>query len=66
MPNIPPQNLEVELQILGALLLDGESIAKIADLLTPDRLRHLLLQGGILEHDDVAFQDPGPHLSDPA
>jgi len=36
MPNIPPQNLEVELQILGALLLDGESIAKIADLLTPD------------------------------
>lgn len=32
----PPQNLEAEVSVLGALLIDPEAIMKVADLLTPD------------------------------
>ncbi len=32
---IPPQNIEVEQSVLGALLIDKEAITKIADLLSP-------------------------------
>lgn len=33
---IPPQNLEAEQAVLGALLIDKNAIFKVADLLTPD------------------------------
>lgn len=33
---IPPQNLEAEISTLGALLLDPEAIAKVADFLSPE------------------------------
>jgi replicative DNA helicase len=33
---LPPQNLEAEQSLLGALLIDKDAIIKIADLLTPD------------------------------
>lgn len=32
---IPPQNIEAEQSVLGALLIDKEAITKVADLLTP-------------------------------
>lgn len=33
---VPPQNIEAEQSVLGALLIDGEAIMKIADQLTPE------------------------------
>ncbi len=36
MAKIPPQNLEAELQVLGALLLDQDGVSKIADVLIPE------------------------------
>lgn len=33
---IPPQNLEAEQAVLGAVLLDKEAIVKVADILTPE------------------------------
>lgn len=35
-PKIPPQNIDAEQSVLGALLLDKDAIIKIADLLSPD------------------------------
>ncbi|MCD4760779.1 replicative DNA helicase, partial [bacterium] len=35
MDKIPPQNLEAEVSLLGALLLDKEAIIKVADILVP-------------------------------
>lgn len=34
--NIPPQNTEAEISVLGAVLLDKDAIIKIADIVTPD------------------------------
>lgn len=36
MSKVPQQNIDAELQVLGALMLDQNAIAKIADLLTAD------------------------------
>jgi len=33
---IPPQNLEAEMSLLGAILIDKEALLKIADILEPD------------------------------
>ncbi len=33
---IPPQNLDAERSVLGAILLDSEAIVTVADILTPD------------------------------
>ncbi len=33
---IPPHNLDAEISLLGALLLDKEAITKVADLITPE------------------------------
>ncbi len=35
MEKIPPQNLEAESSLLGALLIDKEAIIKVADMITP-------------------------------
>lgn len=35
---IPPQNLEAEASVLGALLIDKDTVIKIADILRPDDL----------------------------
>lgn len=35
-PKLPPQNIEAEQSLLGALLLDKDAIIKIADLITAD------------------------------
>jgi len=32
---VPPQSLEAEQAVLGAIILDGESIAKAIELITP-------------------------------
>lgn len=34
-PNIPPQNLDAEASLLGALLIDSDAVVKIADVLNP-------------------------------
>lgn len=34
--NIPPQNIEAEASLLGAILIDSDAIVKIADIVTPD------------------------------
>ena len=36
LTKIPPQNVEAEQSVLGALLIDKEAVTKIADFLTPD------------------------------
>ena len=36
MEKIPPQNLEAETSLLGAILLDKEAIFKVADIVTAD------------------------------
>lgn len=36
MDRIPPQNLEAELSLLGAIMLDKDSMLKIADMISPD------------------------------
>jgi len=33
---LPPQNIEAEQSVLGCLMLDKESIIKVADILKPD------------------------------
>ncbi len=35
MPKLPPQNIEAEESVLGALLIDKNAIIQVADLLTP-------------------------------
>lgn len=35
-PRLPPQNLEAEQSVLGAILLDNEAMAKVIDILTPE------------------------------
>lgn len=35
-PKLPPQNIEAEQSVLGALLLDKDAIVRVADLITPD------------------------------
>lgn len=52
MDRIPPQNLEAETAVLGAILIDNMVLNKIADLLIPESfydLRHALLYENILE-----------------
>jgi replicative DNA helicase len=34
--NIPPQNIEAEISVLGAILLDREAIVKVADIIHPE------------------------------
>lgn len=36
LPKLPPQNIEAEQSVLGALLIDKDAIIKVADILTPD------------------------------
>ena len=43
---VPPHNYEAEESVLGAILIDGDALTKIADLLEPDdfyRDRHGLV-----------------------
>ena len=52
MQKIPPQNLEAEQSLLGALLIDKDAIIKIADLITVDDFyldSHALIFETILE-----------------
>lgn len=35
-PKLPPQNIEAEASLLGALLLDAEAIVKVADMVRPE------------------------------
>jgi replicative DNA helicase len=48
---IPPQNVEAERSILGAILLDKDAIIKIADILSPDDFydsRHGVIYGAMV------------------
>lgn len=36
MSKLPPQSIEAELQVLGAMLIDPDGVAKIADVTTPE------------------------------
>ena len=33
---LPPQNLDAERSLIGALLIDKDAISEVADILTPD------------------------------
>lgn len=49
---VPPQNLEAEQSVLGALMLDKEAVTKIADSLSPDDFydtRHAQIYEAMLE-----------------
>lgn len=39
-PKIPPQNLEAEESVLGALLIDKDAVIKVADSLKPEHFYH--------------------------
>lgn len=36
LTNLPPQNTEAEASLLGALLVDGDAIVKVADIVSPE------------------------------
>jgi len=49
---LPPQNLEAEASVIGAILIDPEAIVKIADILRPEHFyenKHSLIYTAILE-----------------
>lgn len=49
---MPPQDLEAEMSVLGALMLDGNAIIQIADILTPEdfyRESHALIYSAICD-----------------
>lgn len=49
---VPPQNVEAEQSVLGAMLIEKEAISKVAEFLTPDdfyRESHRLIYATILE-----------------
>src|SRR3989344_8763383 len=51
-PRVPPQNVEAEQSVLGALMLDRDAIIKIADVLIPDDFylqKHTLIFQSMLE-----------------
>ena len=48
---VPPQNLEAEKSILGALLIDKDAIIKVAQILDPEhfyRVQHQVIYGAIM------------------
>lgn len=48
--NIPPQNLEAEASLLGAILIDSDAIVKVADIISADEFydeRHALIYTAI-------------------
>lgn len=52
MDKLPPQNLEAESSLLGALLIDKEAIVKVADILRPTDFysnKHSLIYEAILD-----------------
>ena len=54
-PRLPPQNLEAEQSVLGAILLQNEALAKVMDLLTEEdfyRTAHRKIYRGMLELDE--------------
>ena len=68
---IPPQNLEAEQSLLGALLIDKDAMLKIADLLHPDdfyRDAHRLIFEMMLElyerHDPIDVLSLGNRLEE--
>jgi len=68
---IPPQNLEAETSLLGALLIDKESITKIADSLKPDDFYkdgHGLIFQAILDlyekHEPIDILSVGNRLAE--
>jgi replicative DNA helicase len=55
MPRLPPQNLEAEQSVLGAILLENESMAKAMEILTEDdfyRTAHRKIYLAMLELSD--------------
>ncbi len=71
MSKIPPQNLEAEASLLGALLLDKESIIKVADSLVPTdfyKEGHGLIYQAILDlferHEPVDILSIGNRLAE--
>ncbi len=49
---LPPQNLEAEQSVLGSLMIDGDAIEKVADVLSPDdfyRPAHKEIYRGIID-----------------
>lgn len=71
MSKIPPQNLEAEASILGALLLDKENLIKISDVLKPSdfyKESHALIYESILDlfeqHEPIDILSLGNRLSD--
>lgn len=50
-PRIPPQNLDAEISLLGSLLLDGETIGVVADIIKEDdfyKKEHKLIFSAVL------------------
>jgi len=58
-PKLPPQNIEAEQSLLGALLLDKDAIIKIADLITAEDF-YLSSHGHIFETITELFDKKDP------
>jgi len=71
MSKIPPQNLEAEASLLGALMLDKEAIIKVGDILRPNdfyRDAHGLIYQSILDlfekHEPIDILSIGNRLGE--
>ena len=56
---VPPQALDLEKVVLGALMIDGKGVDEVIDLLTPDAFYHKSHQS-IFEAIDTLFKAGSP------
>jgi replicative DNA helicase len=56
---VPPQALDLEKVVLGALMIDGKGVDEVIDLLTPEAFYHKSHQS-IFEAIDVLFKNGSP------
>jgi replicative DNA helicase len=68
---MPPQDLEAEMSVLGALMLDGNAIIQIADILTPEDFyheNHALIYSAICDlfnqHAPIDIRSTGSRLKE--
>ena len=73
IPNLrmPPQDIEGEMSVLGALMMDGNAIIKIADILNPEDFyndNHSLIYCAICdlfnEHAPIDIRSVGSRLKE--
>ena len=52
LDRLPPQSVEAEQSVLGALLIDRDAVVEVAEILRPDdfyRVQHAEIYGAVLD-----------------